>query len=189
MKTTINYSKFWLTIGLIVAAVIFRIIPHPLNMTPLIAISLLAGAKFENKIFAFIIPIIALLLSDIVVAYTNNYPFLHDTVFFTYGSVLLIVLLGTLLKGKSFNAGKTAAISLTSSILFFIISNFGVWLFSNMYSLDINGLVKCYVLAIPFNKFSWIGDLVFTFTLFGLYEIVMNKFIAPKAQSVYRNGK
>ena len=185
MKTISNNSKLLLAIGLIVAAVIFRIIPHPFNMTPLIAIVLFAGAKFENKKLAFIIPMLTLFLSDVIISYMNNYPLLHSTILFTYGTVWLIVLLGTVLKGK-FNIGKTAGITLLASLLFFVISNFGVWLFSNMYTLNLEGLINCYVMAIPFNKFSWAGDLIFSFALFGIYEIVSNRILAEKTQFIMK---
>ncbi|HNE50143.1 MAG TPA: hypothetical protein PKM51_04710 [Chitinophagales bacterium] len=183
MKTERNTYNIKLIIGLITAAVIYRIIPHPFNITPLIAVSLFSGAKVEDKRFAFIIPIVTLFVSDILLAYMNNYPVLHSTILFTYGSIALIVLLGRLLnKDKSFNSVKIAGLSITSSFLFFIITNFGVWLLDNMYPMNISGLVSCYVMAIPFNKFSWLGDLVFTMAIFGAYELISHKLTAAKVK-------
>ena len=113
----------------------------------------------------------------------NNYPVLHSTILFTYGSIALIVLLGRLLnKDKSFNSVKIAGLSITSSFLFFIINNFGVWLLDNMYPMNISGLVSCYVMAIPFNKFSWLGDLVFTMAIFGAYELISHKLTAANVK-------
>jgi hypothetical protein len=97
---------------------------------------------------------------------------------------MLIVLLGKFLnKEKSLNIAKTAGLSISSSLLFFIITNFGVWVMGNMYPINFSGLVSCYVMAIPFNKFSWLGDLVFTMAIFGAYELVAHKLIAAKAKS------
>jgi len=187
MKTAKHYSNFWLITGLVSVAVLFRIIPHPFNMTPLIAVSLFSGAKFNHKKQAFLVPIVTLLSSDVVLSYMNHYPLLHDTIFFTYSSILLVVLLGTLLKNQSLNIVKIAGFSLMSSLLFFIMSNFGVWLFSNLYTPDMAGLVKCFILAIPFNKFSWIGDIAFSLTLFSVYDLLIVKHLA-KAQVALENN-
>lgn len=189
MKTAKYHSNFWLITGLVSAAVLFRIIPHPFNMTPLIAVSLFSGAKFDDKKYAFMVPVITLLLSDVVLSYMNHYPLLHDTIFFTYGSVLLIALLGMLLKKQSFSIVKTAGLSVLSSLLFFILSNVGVWMFSNLYTPDMAGLVKCFVLAIPFNKFSWIGDMAFSLTLFGIYDLIIVKYYTTKTQAALHNNQ
>jgi hypothetical protein len=55
-----------------------------------------------------------------------------------------------------------------------------------MYTLNLEGLINCYVMAIPFNKFSWAGDLIFSFALFGIYEIVSNKILAEKTQFIMK---
>lgn len=175
METTKLNNNFWLITGLILAAVIFRIIPHPFNITPMIAIALFAGAKFKDAKWAVVIPVVSLFISDVILSYTNHYELLHNTIFFTYGSLLLIILLGRLLNNSATNTVKTVGFSLVSSLIFFIITNFGVWLFGNMYTLDFDGFIKCYVLAIPFNKFSWAGDLFFVLALFGVYEWISKK--------------
>ena len=175
MENTKLNTNFWLIIGLIIVAVIFRIIPHPFNITPMIAVALFAGAKFTDKKWAIIIPVVAMFISDAILSYINHYALFHNTILFTYGSILLINLLGRLLSNKKLNIGKTVGLSLASSLLFFIISNFGVWLFSNLYTLDTSGLIKCYVMSIPFNKFSWLGDLFFVAVLFGVYEFVSTR--------------
>lgn len=182
MKNSNKHTNIGLAIGMIIAAVIFRIIPHPFNITPLIGIALFSGAKIENKKLSILIPVITFLLSDVLLSYINNYSFYHSTILFTYGSILLIVLLGRYLQNQSFNIVKTTGFTLLSSLLFFVISNFGVWLFGNMYSMNLEGLINCYVMAIPFNRFTWLGDLVFTFVLFEVYEIVNSKLLTMKAQ-------
>lgn len=159
MKTTKINNNFLLVTGLILAAVASRIIPHPFNFTPMIAVALFAGAKYREKTWSVFIPVVAFLISDAILSYINHYELFHDTIFFTYGSMLLIILLGRSLNTGKLNIGRTIGISLSSSLIFFIITNFGVWLFGNMYTLNLNGLIQCYILAIPFNKFSWLGDL------------------------------
>lgn len=184
-----NNSKFWLATGLILLAVISRIIPfHIHNITPLIAVALFAGAKFSDKKWAIIIPVLALFVSDAILSYQNHYDLFHNTILFTYSSILLVIFLGRFLLNDKFKIGKTIGLTLTSSLIFFLLSNLGVWLFGNMYTLNLEGLIQCYVMAIPFNKFSWLGDLFFAFVLFGSYEYVSNKYFASTKDLAYQKS-
>ncbi|MBK9329421.1 MAG: hypothetical protein IPM95_08955 [Sphingobacteriales bacterium] len=118
-----NTSKFWVITGLITATVIFRLIPHPFNVTPVMAMALFAGAKFQDKRWSLLIPVLTMLVSDVLLSYINNYTLLHNTIFFVYGAILLSVCLGWLLHSDKINVVKTAAVTLVSSVLFFIITN------------------------------------------------------------------
>lgn len=185
-----NNSKFWLATGLILLAVISRILPfHINNLTPLIAVALFAGAKFSDKKWAILIPIVSLFISDAILSYQNHYDLFHSAILFTYGSILLIIFLGRFLLNDKFKVGKTAGFTLASSLIFFILSNLGVWLFGNMYTFNVEGLVQCYAMAIPFNKFTWLGDLFFVFVLFGTYEYVSNKYFVSSADLAYEKNK
>ncbi|MBP8192486.1 MAG: hypothetical protein KAX69_02695 [Chitinophagales bacterium] len=178
MKTQNKNNNFWLITGLISAAVIFRILSNTFfffNFTPVIAIALFSGAKFQDKKWSVIIPVVSLFISDVILSYLNNFDIFHNTILFTYGSILLVILLGRLLNSERLNISKTAVFTLLSSLLFFVITNIGVWLFSNMYTLDLTGLTKCFVLAIPFLQKSIAGDLFFATVLFGVYELVSIK--------------
>lgn len=178
MKTQIKNNNFWLITGLISAAVIFRILSNTFfffNFTPVIAIALFSGAKFQDKKWSVIIPVVSLFISDVILSYLNNFDIFHNTILFTYGSILLVILLGRLLNSERLNISKTVSFTLLSSLLFFVNTNIGVWLFSNMYTLDLTGLTKCFVLALPFLQKSIAGDLFFATVLFGVYELVNNK--------------
>lgn len=178
MKTQIKNNNFWLITGLISAAVIFRILSNTFfffNFTPVIAVALFSGAKFQDKKWSVIIPVVSLFISDVILSYLNNFDIFHNTILFTYGSILLVILLGRLLNSERLNISKTVSFTLLSSLLFFVNTNIGVWLFSNMYTLDLTGLTKCFVLAIPFLQKSIAGDLFFATVLFGVYELVNNK--------------
>lgn len=178
MKTQIKNNNFWLITGLVSAAVIFRILSNTFfffNFTPVIALALFSGAKFQDKKWSVIIPVVSLFISDIILSYLNNFDLFHNTILFTYGSILLVILLGRSLNTERLNIAKTAVFTLLSSLLFFVISNMGVWLFSNMYTLNLSGLTKCFVLAIPFLQKSIAGDLFFAVVLFGIYELLSNK--------------
>ncbi|HNA40070.1 MAG TPA: hypothetical protein PLR84_11215 [Chitinophagales bacterium] len=177
MKTN-NNNNFWLIVGIILSAVAFRIVSNAFslfNFTPIIAVALFAGAKFKETKWAIFVPIISLFISDAILAYINNFDVFHNTILFTYGSILLIILLGKLLNDNKINVGKTIAVTLSSSLLFFILSNFGTWMFGTMFTHDMSGLIKCFIMAILFNKYSWLGDLFFVFAMFGIYETISNK--------------
>ncbi|HPH86821.1 MAG TPA: hypothetical protein PKV76_00060 [Chitinophagales bacterium] len=191
MKATSTNNNFLLATGLVLAAVIFRILSNQFNffnLTPVIAVALFAGAKFKDNKAAILIPIVTMFISDAILAYLNNHELFHNTILFTYGSVVAIIFLGKLLNNSKLNIVKTVGLSLVSSLLFFLISNFGVWLFSNMYSLTTSGLIQCYVMAIPFNKFSWLGDLFFVVVLFGIYEVVSTKITAASGNLVWQKS-
>jgi hypothetical protein len=102
----------------------------------------------------------------------NHYPLFHNTIFFVYGAFLLIILLGWNLSGDRFQPVKTALFAILSSVLFFIISNIGVWIFGELYDLTGDGLAKCFIMALPFFKITLIGDLFWTAVLFGAFEYI-----------------
>ena len=155
---------------LILFAALSRLLPHPMNFAPVTAIALFAGV-YLNKKYAFIIPIAALIISDIIIGF---YPY----VYWVYGTMLLISLIGIWMKSNinNVNGGKKigyiAASTLVSSVIFFIVTNFGVWTSGMFYEMSFSGLMQCYALAIPFFRNSLLGDVVYTAAIFGLYELI-----------------
>lgn len=141
-----NYQK--LVLLLIFFGIIARLIPHPPNFSPITAIALFSGLNFNNKRIAFGIPICILILSDLFIG-------LSIINLFVYASFLIIVFFGTRIKSIKFDN------IILSSIMFFIISNFGVWIIGGGYSKTIDGLILCYTMAIPFFGYSIAGDLFF----------------------------
>jgi hypothetical protein len=138
-----------------------RLIPHAPNFAPITAMALF-GACFLDKKYALVFPLVAMLLSDIFLGF-------HQVMFWVYGSFILIGFLGMWLKNHK-TTKNVILISLSSSILFFIITNFGVWL-GPWYAHNLNGLTSCYVLAIPFFRNTLIGDLFYTGVFFGAYNL------------------
>lgn len=150
---------------LILVAAFSRLLPHPVNVAPIAAIAL-AGGVYLDKRFALLVPLIALVISDLVIG-------LYPILLFVYGSFLLIGLLGLWLKSHKRPLPVLGA-TLLSSILFFVITNFGVWVIGpETYPRTLPGLVECYVAAIPFFKNTVAGDLVYTGVLFGMFELAM----------------
>jgi hypothetical protein len=149
---------------LILSAAVSRLLPHPDNFTPIMAIAL-AGGVYLDKRFALIIPLAALFLSDIFIGF-------HNTIIFVYGSFVFIGFIGLWLKSHK-KPLPIIGSALLSSTLFFIITNFGVWLTGSgwFYPKTWQGLIECYTLALPFFRNTITGDLVYTGVLFGLFEL------------------
>ena len=131
-------SKIQIVIGIIIIAVFSRLIPHPPNFTPITAIALFSIINFKNKYLALSIPIICLFLSDLIIG-------LSLINLFVYLSFIVI-------SGVGYFFGKINIKSvLTSSLIFFFVTNFGVWLIG--YPNTIEGFIACFVAALPF--FGW----------------------------------
>ena len=140
----INRNTF--VFSLIFFAILSRFLPHPPNFTPIAAIALLSSKGFTNRWVVFLIPIVSLFISDLFIG-------LHATIPFVYISFILIALLGMYVK-------KINIVSvLVSSTIFFLVSNFGVWLL--YYPISVEGLIQCYTLALPFFLNTVLGDLVY----------------------------
>lgn len=185
MKTVKKIS--WLIPGaLILAAAFSRLLPHPYNFSPIAAMALLGGATIGKKAWAFILPIGALFISDLCFQlFTSTAGFYGWSQLVNYGAFAFIVVLGMLALRK-ITLKNVLFTSLGASALFFIVSNFGVWLVAGgvaPYTLNAEGLINTYVLGIPFLGNTVIGDLVYSGLLFGAYSLVQH-FLLSKKQVV-----
>jgi len=148
----------------IVAAAALRLVPHPPNFTPIGAMALFSGAYLGRRGLAFVAPLGALLLSDLVLG------FYHGMVT-VYATVALITVIGSAALSRV-SPIRVGAAALASSVLFFVITNFGMWLFSGFYPLTTAGLAACYVAAIPFFQNTVAGDLFYSALLFGGFALL-----------------
>ncbi len=148
--------------GMILFAAFTRLLPHPPNVTAVTAMALFAGAQFSNKKWAFLAPVIAMALSDIFLGF-------YEISVFVYLGFILVTTLGYIT--KKMNAG----VVLTSSVLFFITTNLGVWFLH--YPLTAEGLSTCFTLAIPFFVNSLIGDFFFAGLLFYSFSWVNQRYL------------
>ena len=143
-----------------------RLIPHPPNFTPLLGMAAFSGVIFDRKILAFVVPLVAMLLSDLVIGFHSSMPII-------YFAIMLNVGVGFLLVSK-FSYLKSILALVFGALIFFIVTNFAVWLGSGMYSQDLNGLISCYIMALPFFQNTLLSSLVYglgAFYLFDLFEI------------------
>ena len=157
-------------VTMIVAAAATRLIPHPPNLTSVTALALFGGACFYSRSLAFVVPLTALLISDSILGFYQ-----HMEV--TYLSFVLIVCIGFQLQQRR-TAPRIAGAALLSAVVFFVVTNFGVWAFDSLYPKTLSGLIACYVAAIPFFRNTLLGDLLFTAILFGGFRLLERRFAA-----------
>jgi hypothetical protein len=156
-------SRYIYAFILILAAALSRMLPHPPNMVPITALALFGGVYLDRKL-TFVVPMAAMLISDWFIGF-------HSTAVWVYASFLAIGLVGLWLRNHR-GVLTTIGASVAGSVLFYLISNFGVWLSPPfMYAQTPSGLVECYVAAIPFLRNTLAGDLLYVGALFGLYEL------------------
>jgi hypothetical protein len=139
----------------ICALFLFRFLPHPPNFTPVIAMAFYLPVLFGLWSIPFII--LAFGITDYFIGF-------HSLLFWTWGSLALISLISKFSK----NTSSRIFLCLSATIIFFIISNFGVWL-SGYYGYSIESLILCYTMAIPFYTNTMISTLFFA----GLIELFM----------------
>lgn len=172
---------------LVVLAALSRLIPHPYNFTPIGAIALFGAAYFNKRALAFFVPFVAMWLSDLVlnnVVYAKMYPAYYQGFSWfgsgwVYGSFALIVVLGLLLLRKV-RVTNVLGASLLASLLFFLVTNFGVWLNSPVYPQNMIGLITCYIAGLPFFVNTILGDLFYSALLFGVFEWAQTRYPSLK---------
>jgi len=155
--------------GIILAATCARLIPHPPNVTPIIALGLFGGAYFSDRRLALIIPLLAMLVSDLFLGF-------HGTLLWVYGGIVIAVLLGRALAGKR-QTTWVAGATIMSSLLFFLVTNFGVWITGTGFHhpLTSGGLMLTYIDGLPFLRNALLGDLVYAAVLFGGFEYLIHR--------------
>ncbi len=160
-------QKYIPALLLILLGVSTRLLPHPANFAPIAAIALFAGIYLPKK-FAIILPMAAMLISDLILGF-----YLWPVMVSVYFSFAVTGMIGLAIqKQKKFSTVLGGA--LLASILFFIVTNWAVWAFGTMYAHNFNGLIQSYLMALPFFKNTLLGDLFYTGVLVGSMEVIQN---------------
>ena len=155
-------------ISLILILAFARLIPHPPNFTPIIAVALISGYFFKNINLSLLILLVAMLLSDLFIGFYEN-------MIFVYASLLLITFVFHKIS-KKINFKNLFIYCFAGSLIFFIFSNFGVWALGSpgvldvAYERNISGLVECYILAIPFFGNTFLSTLIFAYPGIFIYK-------------------
>ena len=159
-------DKSLLLYGLVLLAVLSRLIPHPANFTPVAALGVFAGAYISDRRF-WLVPLVAIFVSDIFIGFYHPLAML-----FVYSGFAASAVIGRILLLENRNIVLLGGSAVLSATIFFIVSNLGVWLAGLYYPLTLAGLVECFVLAIPFFGNTLSGDLFYVACLFGIAEMI-----------------
>ena len=151
---------------LILLGLLTRFLPHPANFTAVGAIALFSGYYLKNKKLAIAIPLAIMFLSDWRIGFYQ-----WQLMASIYLSFVIVVLLGILIRQRKWLFALPT--SLLGTIIFFLVTNWAVWQFTSWYPHNFSGLITCYFAGLPFVKNSFAGDLVYTFSLFSLTELVI----------------
>jgi len=158
---------------LILIVTLFRLFPHPANFTPVLAMFIFGAAFFKNKIHAFLIVILSMFFSDLLVnniiygQYFDGFVFFYKGMFWTYLSLVLAAV-AVFPVVKKFALKNIVIGSVISPIVFFILSNFGVWMFGNMYPHSFEGMMTCFIVALPFFKNTLASTLIYSTIMYGI---------------------
>lgn len=153
---------------LVVVAAASRVIPHPWNFTPMIAVALFGGARISKSWLAIVGVLGCLALGDIAIG-----VFPYEGMGAVYVSMLLVVLLGRVLRSRT-SILAALVTALGAGALFFVITNVAVFAGTDLYPHTLAGLGECFVAAVPFYRNQIVGDLVFTGALFGLHAFALS---------------
>lgn len=164
-------KRFFALLGIVLSAAAMRLVPHPPNVTPIAAMALFGGVHFTDKKTAFLIPLAAMYLSDLVLGFfVYDFGWFHGFMPFVYISFMMTVCLGFLVR-RRLTPLMVGGSALAGSVLFFIVTNFGVWLIGDLYPKTLTGLLSCYVAAIPFLRNTLAGNVGYTLVLFGSFAL------------------
>jgi hypothetical protein len=159
-----RHIELTIALCLVSLGIILRLLPHPPNFVPLAAIALFGGAILPRKLAVWV-PLLAMIVSDAIIGF-------YSTMFVTWACFALIALASSIWLRKP-SLVKAALFSLSSSVFFYIVTNFSVWAGTAMYAHTWKGLVDCYAMAVPFFRNTVLGDLFYTMAFFGLYSYAL----------------
>ena len=175
---------------IILLAAFTRIMPHPPNFSPMAAIGLFGAAHFAKKWQAFFIPLIGIWVSDLVInnyvysSSSSNFVWFYSGFYWQYMSYILIIFTGLFIFNRGISLTKTFGGMMSSSGIFFLVSNFGVWTGGTMYPKNFGGLITCYAAGVPFIHNTIISDVLFTTVLFGTYYLLQIEYSSLKIKQL-----
>ncbi|MBD77765.1 MAG: hypothetical protein CL840_02335 [Crocinitomicaceae bacterium] len=173
-------KNIWIFLSLITVAALSRLLPHPPNFTAIGSIALFGGVVVNHKYLKLLLPLGALLLSDIVLNNTiyaaDGFSLYYPGMLWVYASFVVIAALGFIL--KKVNIASVLGGSILSAVFFFLFTNFGYWMAGVLYPQTAEGLMACYVAALPFFANTLMSTVLFSAILFGGYAFVDRKELA-----------
>jgi hypothetical protein len=165
-----------------------------MNFTPLGAMALFGGVYFSDRFKSIAFPMLILFASDLVVMHTiyagYSSGLLYKGWYWTYGSFALMAMIGMLFKQKV-SIGSVLIMSFLAALTHYVVTDFGVWIGGGRdittglpYTKDWAGLIKCYLLALPYFKQLLMGNLIFGAVLFGGFELAQRKIMVLRNAAI-----
>jgi hypothetical protein len=174
MEAAVKRKLLYAALTLVGFGVVMRLLPHPDNLAPVGAIALFGGAVLPRK-YGWWLPLAVMAVSDYVIGF-------YAGLVFNWGALLLAAFYGMLLRHSS-NWFRMSVGALVGGLIFFAVSNFGVWLQGGLYPHTWDGLARCYVMALPFLKNTLLGNLLYGVVLFGVYALAARSLgVVPQHQ-------
>jgi hypothetical protein len=153
-----------LAIAILTVGILSRLFtPYP-NFNPVIALAIFSGVYIKNKKLALLLPLLLMFISDLFLGF-------HSTIAFTWVGIVLVSMVGVYIREKK-SVKSIFAASLASAVIFYVISNAGVWLMDAMYPMTWAGLAECFAMALPFFRMTLMSAFIYAFILFGVYELI-----------------
>lgn len=177
-----KYYKLILAISLIAFAAVGRLLLQDMPNVETLTITALLGGSIIGGFYALIIPLVAVAISDVFI---GNDPIM----IFTWSAWGIIGLIGIILKKskKDFKFSlKMTGLGVLASVIFFIWTNFGVWAMWNMYPHTWQGLIQCYIMALPFLKMNLIGNLIIVPTVSLTFVSIKYLFAIRNRNKIYQ---
>ncbi len=169
MIQEIKSNRFIIIASLIVLAALTRFIPHLPNFTAIGALALFAGSKFNNKKLALVVPVLAMMISDLFIPGGFN--------LLVYGCFVSTVAMGFLI--KNYNPVKIAFGGFLSALLFFLVTNFA-FLYPGVYQQNFQGIITSYIAGVPFFNYQLLGNFFYSALLFGSFYLIENRMILKR---------
>ena len=164
-KNSTRYIIIFFALMLLIASRSLSFIP---NFTPTISLIVFISIMFRNNYTLAFIIVLSQLISDYFLGYYSSMLFVY------LGYVLIALTSKYIMKNLSFIYVIWA--SCISVLIFYLVSNYGVWQMMGLYEYSLNGLMQCYIAGIPFLKYSLISTLLYSTTIYVLYKVTLSKY-------------
>lgn len=167
-------KSLWISLFIVISLLFTRIIPHAPNFTSAMAGLIFGGVILRKGIYAIII-LIGYYIADLLInnitysADQSGFQWTSQSFGYIYISLFLSYFISRLFSNSMENPLKIIGVSLVCSILFFTLSNFGVWMEGLIYTQNISGLITCYVAALPYLMNEIAASIFFSCLYFGVY--------------------
>ena len=160
-----NLINLLIPLGIMICAILMRLAPHPPNFTPILAIGLFSGYAITDKRISWVLPLVIMFVSDFFIGF-------HSLMSWVYVSIIACSLIGQAINRDSL-VPSVVGRSFVASLLFFLVTNFGVWIQSStFYAKNVAGLIQCYVAGIPFFGYTVMSTCLYSFVIFSGYGLV-----------------